>query len=155
APGSRNLKAKSLQPPPRTSQGLAPETPDHTRSASIGQQRSPGKSPGRRTNTPSSTKRLSVMPAHATGLGARTISPTDARRLKRLSALQNPPPMPVTPPTPQPEPIDSARSSSQSPSIIPRKSVTPSSSRTTPDQNRKSYSSGLSVSSNASFNTAR
>jgi hypothetical protein len=33
--------------------------------------------------------------------------------------------------------------------------VTPSSNRTTPDPNRKSYSSGLSVSSSTSYNSAR
>jgi dual specificity tyrosine-phosphorylation-regulated kinase 2/3/4 len=158
---SRNVKTKSLQPPPRSTTNpntlYAPSmTPDHNRSSSIGQARSPGKSPGRGTNTPSSSsKRLSVMPAHAmSGLGARTISPTDARRMKRLSTLPNPPPMPNTPPTPQPEGTE-IRSAADSPLMIPRKSVTPSSSRTTPEQNRKSYSSGLSTSSNASLNSLR
>ncbi len=48
------------------------------------------------------------------------------------------------------------RSSSRSPSMLPRKTTsTPSSSRTTPDPNRKSYSSGLSVGSSTSFNTVR
>ena len=158
---SRNIKTKSLQPPPKS--GPDPNTlytptmtPDHNRSSSINQARSPGKSPGRGTSTPSSSsKRLSVMPAHAmSGLGARTISPTDARRMKRLSTLPNPPPMPNTPPTPQPEAAE-ARAMTYSPSMIPRKSVTPSSSRTTPEQNRKSYSSGLSTSSNASLNSLR
>lgn len=39
--------------------------------------------------------------------------------------------------------------------MLPRKTSTPSSSRTTPDINRKSYSSGLSIGSNGSYNTAR
>ena len=119
----------------------------------------PPKSPGRsnvsRTNTPSS-KRLSVMPnsAHATGLAARTISPTEARRFKRMSMMPNAPPLPNTPPTPQAEIISPpAIPPNPSPSLIPRKSVTPSSSRTTPDPNRKSYSSGISTSSTTSYNS--
>jgi dual specificity tyrosine-phosphorylation-regulated kinase 2/3/4 len=156
---SRAAKTKSLQPPSRQGQtNLNTNTPDHSRSSSFAG-RSPGKSNGRGTTTPSSAaKRMSVMPgmptgSHATGLGARTVSPTDARRAKRLSILQNPPPMPSTPPTPQPD--MSKRTSSRSPSMLPRKVSTPSSSRTTPDLNRKSYSSGLSVTSSASYNTSR
>ncbi|KAF5011685.1 hypothetical protein F66182_15331, partial [Fusarium sp. NRRL 66182] len=95
---------------------------------------------------------------HATGLGARTISPTDARRMKRMSMMPQAPPVPITPPTIQPAPpevLTLRPRSSQSPSMIPRKSVTPSSSRTTPDPSRKSYSSGVSLSSNTSYNSAR
>jgi dual specificity tyrosine-phosphorylation-regulated kinase 2/3/4 len=153
---TRSAKAKSLQPPsrePRGHLGTPIRTPDHSRSSSTNAARTPGRS-AQGTNTPSS-KRMSVMPAHATGLGARTISPTDARRLKRLSTMQAPP-MPYTPPTPQPEiHYTRPRSTVQSPSMIPRKSVTPSSNRTTPDPNRKSYSSGLSLSSNTSYNSFR
>ncbi|KAH6701429.1 hypothetical protein BKA61DRAFT_705326 [Leptodontidium sp. MPI-SDFR-AT-0119] len=160
---SRAAKTKSLQPPSRQGQThLAAKigTPDHSRSSSFAG-RSPGRPNGRGTTTPSSSaKRMSVMPgmpptsSHATGLGARTVSPTDARRAKRLSVLQNPPPMPNTPPTSQPE-TSTIRTSSRSPSMLPRKVSTPSSSRTTPDLNRKSYSSGLSNLSNASYNTSR
>jgi dual specificity tyrosine-phosphorylation-regulated kinase 2/3/4 len=58
-------------------------------------------------------------------------------------------------PPPPPVSMDT-RAESRSPSMIPRKtSGTPSSARTTPDINRKSYSSGLSVGSNMSFNTVR
>ena len=155
---SHEAKVKSLQPKPgwaqdqlSTSLGTPPaptlnSTPH-----------SPTRSAGQRTNTPpSSNKRLSMMPntSYATGLGARTISPTDARRMKRLSILPNPPPLPYTPPTPQPDPpYAGTRSTAQSPSMIPRKSVTPSSNRTTPDPNRKSYSSGISNSSSTSYNS--
>ena len=158
---SRAAKTKSLQPPSRQGQThLDPKTstPEHNRSLSFAG-RSPGRQNGRGTNTPSSSsKRMSVMPGmsqgnHATGLGARTISPTDARRAKRLSVLQHPPPMPHPPPTAQPD--ISIRNSSRSPSMLPRKISTPSSSRTTPDINRKSYSSGLSIGSNTSYNTSR
>ncbi len=160
---SRAAKTKSLQPPSRQGQAqivLSASTPDHSRSSSFAG-RSPGRQNGRGTTTPSSAaKRMSVMPgmpigaSHATGLGARTVSPTDARRAKRLSILQNPPPIPSTPPTPQPDAL-SKRTSSRSPSMLPRKVSTPSSSRTTPDLNRKSYSSGLSITSTASYNTSR
>ncbi|KAL1983723.1 hypothetical protein VTN96DRAFT_9979 [Rasamsonia emersonii] len=154
---SRSLKAKSLQPPSREPQEnlLAPSCgSEHSRSSSTNALRAPAKNA---TSTPSSSaKRMSMVP-HATGLGARTISPTDARRMKRMSMKPQAPPMPNTPPTQaQLDPGTSRpRSSAQSPSMIPRKSVTPSSSRTTPDPNRKSYSSGISVSSNTSYNSTR
>lgn len=161
---SRAAKTKSLQPPSRQGQthlGAKAGTPDHTRSSSFAA-KSPGRANGRGTTTPSSSaKRMSVMPgmpistSHATGLGARTVSPTDARRAKRMSILQNAPPMPSTPGTPQSE-SNALRTSSRSPSMLPRKVPTPSSSRTTPDiNNRKSYSSGISTASITSYNTSR
>jgi len=156
---SRYQKAKSFQPAPGMMQDHiftpkmgSEETDIWTSSGS----RSPGRPNMQRTITPSSSKRLSMMPnsAHATGLAARTISPTDARRMKRMSMMPSAPPMPYTPPTPQPDtPTSTGHPSAPSPSIIPRKSVTPSSSRTTPDPNRKSYSSGFSNSSNTSYNS--
>jgi dual specificity tyrosine-phosphorylation-regulated kinase 2/3/4 len=165
AVSGRNLKAKSLQPPRRENSNdlLTPSrTPDHSRSPSTSTSRTLGRSLAR-TGTPSSStnKRMSVVQHHATGLGARTISPTDARRLKRLSMMPHAPPMPVnnvpqTPTTPQPDPPPRRpRSTAQSPALNARKSVTPSSSRTTPDPNRKSYSSGQSLSSSTSYNSVR
>ena len=158
---NRRDKTKSLQPPPKrvpaSEQFYTPTgTPEHNITSPISTTRSPGTLNSHRMMTPSSSKRLSVMPgsAHATGLGARTISPTDARRLKRMSMMPNPPPIPFTPPTPQPDaPFLTERPNPPSPSMIPRKSVTPSSSRTTPDPNRKSYSSGVSNSSTTSYNS--
>ncbi|KAG9232825.1 hypothetical protein BJ875DRAFT_513598 [Amylocarpus encephaloides] len=137
---SRAAKTKSLQPPSKQGQThLAVNTavPDHSRSSSFAG-KSPARANGRGTSTPSSSsKRMSVMPgmptSHATGLGARTVSPTDARRAKRLSILQGPPPIPNTPPQPDTSTI---RTSSRSPSLLPRKISTPLSSRTTPDLNR-------------------
>ena len=157
---SREAKAKSLQPPPSQIFSAAPSmTPDYSRSSFIATGRSPGRSPGRRPGTPTSaSKRLSAMPTHAHGLGARTVSPTDARRAKRMSMMQDPPPMPATPSTPStplPDAPSSSHSTIQSPALAPRKSVTPSSSRTTPDPNRKSYSSGLSNSSNTTNTSVR
>ncbi|KAK9653379.1 serine/threonine protein kinase, CMGC, dual-specificity [Aspergillus fumigatus] len=155
----RNMKAKSLQPPSRepgdhllTASGLT----DHSRSCSTNAVRTPIKNPAGSATTPaSSAKRVSVMPPHATGLGARTISPTDARRMKRISTAPQAPPLPYTPPTKQDTLPVRPRSCAQSPSSLPRKSVTPSSTRTTPDPSRKSYSSGLSLSSNTSYSSTR
>ncbi|PKY05077.1 hypothetical protein P168DRAFT_252182 [Aspergillus campestris IBT 28561] len=155
----RNMKAKSFQPQLRDPRDpvIAPgPAVDHSRPSSTNAVRTPAKPGAPRAVTPtSSSKRVSVMPPHATGLGARTISPTDARRMRRMSIAAPADSMPYTPPTDaDPLPIR-PRSSAPSPSQIPRKSVTPSSNRTTPDPNRKSYSSGLSVSSNTSYNSAR
>ncbi|KAI2793228.1 hypothetical protein POX_b03280 [Penicillium oxalicum] len=163
----RSLKAKSFQPSPREPRSTFLTTnpaSDHTRSSSTNAVRTPVKSTpsgdttgdgaAAHTTPSSSSKRMSTMP-HATGLGARTISPTDARRMKRMSVAPNAPPMPHTPPM-QTEPLPTRPvSTNQSPSLIPRKSVTPSSTRTTPDPNRKSYSSGLSLSSSTSYNSIR
>ena len=163
----RNVKTKSILVPSRKSSKdlLTPSrTPDLHKTLSLAGQTTPGKqpsgTPGRATS-PGGSRRMSVAPGHATGLGARTISPTDARRMKRMSMMPSAPPVPhrrisQAPPTPQPEPIIvRPRSTVQSPVAQNRKSLTtPSSSRTTPDPNRKSYSSGQSLSSSTSYNSA-
>lgn len=161
---SRAAKARSVQPPARLNQSTlstnnAAQTPDPSR-LSTAFPRSPrgARVPGQ----PGSAKRVSAMPgvshaSHATGLGARTISPTDTRRMKRLSSLPPPPGQQTQTPSVPPPPPAETRPASRSPSasMLPRKAPTPSSSRTTPDPNRKSYSSGLSITSINSFNTAR
>ncbi|KAJ9662812.1 serine/threonine protein kinase, CMGC, dual-specificity [Coniosporium apollinis] len=163
---ARNLKTKSLQPTVKSGQEhlLPPSrTPDHSTGSSIHNARSPGRSPGQRTQTPSSSggKRQSTAHTHHVGgLGARTISPTDARRLRRLSTMQNPPPMPQTPSAsmpdlPLPDTVSDARAASRSPAMLFRKSITPSSARNTPETSRKSLHSGLSLSSSSSFNSLR
>lgn len=167
-PGSSNIrntrsaKAKSLLPPPplMTDQFSTPSgSPDHTMPLFPSTARSPARNLPSSGGTPSSEKRMSMMPnsAHATGLAARTISPTDARRLKRMSMMPNTPTipaMPLTPQTPLPDtPTSGTRNMAPSPILMPRKSITPSSSRTTPDHNRKSYSSGISNSSSTSYNS--
>lgn len=129
---ARTYKAKSLQPPPRESSNANLSiTPDHVRSSSIAitpkSPRSPRLRMSSKLTTPgSANRRISTIP-HASGLGARTISPTDARRIKRLSSINTPPPVPrhleMGPPLP----------GAASPSMIPRKSTTPSSSGTTPE----------------------
>ena len=160
---TRTAKAKSLQPPSRQTSGqhLSAHslTPDQG-SMSPFSSRSPGKSPGQtqREHTPSSSasKRQSTVPHHF-GLGARTISPTDARRLKRLSMNPNIPVPggPVGPPTPQGDFSFDEQAFSQSPAMSIRKSETPSSARATPEQNRKSYASGISLSSTSSINSLK
>lgn len=135
-------------------------TPDLQKPTSNAGQTTPGKRSGTpgRTATPGGSRRMSM----ATGLGARTISPTDARRMKRMSIMPPAPPVPhrrisQAPPTPQPELVMiRPKSTVQHDSAQHRKSMnTPSSSRTTPDPNRKSYSSGQSLSSNTSYNSTR
>ncbi|OQU99820.1 Protein kinase domain-containing protein isoform 4 [Cladophialophora immunda] len=159
----------SLAPKRQNSKDLLTpsRTPDPSRSTSTTTHHTPTRRSGTpgRTTTPGGNvdrnRRISVMPHHATGLGARTVSPTDARRLKRMSIVPPAPPLPQSrisqaPPTPQPEPMPQLpQADLQSPAIPNRKSLTPSSSRTTPDPNRKSYSSGQSLSSNTSYNSVR
>ncbi|OAA54241.1 dual specificity protein kinase pom1 [Niveomyces insectorum RCEF 264] len=140
-----------------------------------------GNGNGNNNKSTAAGKRMSLAPSalhasHATGLGARTVSPTDTRRMKRMSIM---PPgnsnsstnnasatssnnssatnsRDVTQTSNVPLPFSSeVRASSRSPSMLPRKTSTPSSSRTTPDPNRKSYSSGFSIGSSMSFNTVR
>ncbi|KAI1822162.1 hypothetical protein F4861DRAFT_413978 [Xylaria intraflava] len=155
--GSRATKARSIQPVPRlstnftTSASSSSLNPENSR-LSTSFSRSP-----RAKGATATSRRVSVMPnshgSHASGLGARTISPTDAQRMRRMSAH---PQSSATVTTAPPPSID-LRPNSRSPSMIPRKATTPSSSsRTTPEvTNRKSYSSGLSVGSTASHNTHR
>ncbi|OAA58260.1 Protein kinase-like domain protein [Cordyceps fumosorosea ARSEF 2679] len=158
---SRAAKAKSVQPPPRVAQpGLSAYGVESNRLSLAA--RSPRLNANNRAglNTSSAAnKRASMMPgtghsAHASGLGARTISPTDTRRMKRMSMMP-PPPQPLNHAgniqPPPPVSMDN-RSASRSPSLNPRKpSLTPSSARTTPDHSRKSHTSGLSVGSTGSF----
>lgn len=173
--GSEDAKATrakaraSLAPKRQASNDLLTpsRTPDHSKSATSSAHQTPTRRSGTpgRTTTPGGNgdlaRRMSVKPHHATGLGARTVSPTDARRMKRMSIVPPAPPLPQSrisqaPPTPQPEPIPQIPSSDlQSPGFPSRKSLTPSSSRTTPDPNRKSYSSGQSLSSNTSYSSIR
>ncbi len=85
---SRQNKVKSLQPPPRSDGGSSePNTPGKSTASS-------SKGGNQRAHTPSSSgnrRQSTVASGRASGLGARTISPTDARRLKRISMMQAPP----------------------------------------------------------------
>lgn len=161
---TRAAKAKSVQPPPRSSQGglltSDPLSAEPNRFSTLAP-RSPHTS-GRGSTPSSAAKRASMKPSshhssHVHGLGARTISPTDTRRAKRMSTMPTSQSLNQIMSVPPPPPVSmDTRAESRSPSMIPRKaSGTPSSARTTPDINRKSYSSGLSVGSSTSFNTVR
>ena len=159
----------SLAPKKQDSKDLLTpsRTPDPLRSTGTATPHTPTRGSGTpaRTTTPGAnadkSRRMSVMPHHHSGLGARTISPTDARRMKRMSTVPPAPPLPQSrisqaPPTPQPEPLPQVPLVDlQSPAVLNRKSLTPSSSRTTPDPSRKSYSSGQSLSSNTSYNSVK
>ena len=160
----RTMRVKSLQPSARNvggesvtpTWGSEPHSPPSVISNAIS-----GKAPVQSDTTSPLNKRLSVMPSHATGLGARTVSPTDTRRLKRLSMMPHAPPVPApsTPYTsfiPQPE-LSSCRplSGSQS-SLIPEYNSSPfPSPENTPDPTRKSYSSRQSLSSITSHSSAK
>lgn len=150
---ARNLRTKSLQPPPKD-QGQGHLSVQSLSSGVNGDAspaqnaRSPGRSPAHRTHTPSSSGSKRQSTVHVGGLGARTISPTDARRLKRLStAASKQPAVPQLPLTPQPD-YSHVHATARSPAV-PRKSVTPSSSRNTPDFARAN-ALGMSMSSTSS-----
>ena len=152
---TRNLRTKSLQPPPRNqSQTFLSTTPANAATP-------PGSavSPGRhRTQTPSSggNKRQSTIQQHVSGLGARTISPTDARRLKRLSTAPPRPHIPQAPLTPQPDSLQNLRAKTHSPAVLQHpKSLTPSSARATPELAPRVTNPGLSVSQSSSFSSLR
>jgi dual specificity tyrosine-phosphorylation-regulated kinase 2/3/4 len=137
-------------------------TPGREGDPGVSTARSPAKITVHRATTPSSStgnKRQSVASGRMSGLGARTISPTDARRLKRLSAVQAPP-MPTNMPRQPPMPHDDdpvmpprlpelPRFGQSSESFIPRKpsashSLTPTSARASPDN--KSLLKGVDTS---------
>ncbi|KAK3700735.1 serine/threonine protein kinase, CMGC, dual-specificity [Vermiconidia calcicola] len=154
---SRQNKVKSLQPPARDQSQL--EQPNTPRSAPSKRDQQNHRD---RAHTPSSSgtgKRQSIATSgRASGLGARTVSPTDARRLKRMS-MAPPMPMPPTNNNNYPMPVSHTSTAQEetpnpmannavpmpelprfaqpSPSFIPRKSssATPSSSsaRASPD----------------------
>jgi dual specificity tyrosine-phosphorylation-regulated kinase 2/3/4 len=157
---NRNLKAKSLQPPPRNSSQpfLNPVPISPITTAAPGTAISPGRAGGNRTHTPSSAnKRQSTIQQHVSGLGARTISPTDARRLKRMSTVAPPLPIPQAPLTPQPDSLQNLRANVHSPSVFQQPiSLTPSSARATPDlAPRAGNASGPTISQTSSLSSLR
>lgn len=150
----RNVKSKSFHPLTKEHQDsflAAPRGTDCSRSPSTDSVRTPVRSVSGKAAATTPGKRTSVIQPHATGLGARTISPTDARRLKRMSMAGQLPQV-SRPPTQTETVLPRPRSSAQSPSHVHRKSVTPSSTRATPDANRKS---GKHSSLNPSHNSVR
>ncbi|KAF1986881.1 hypothetical protein K402DRAFT_446378 [Aulographum hederae CBS 113979] len=161
---SRNTKAQSFQPSLEQARqaknflGTPSGTPNRI-SSGMNTAKSPGKSPAARDATPSTSSGNKRQSTHVSGgLGARTISPTDARRLRRLSTAAPMPAMPQPPPTPQPDFMKSTRSIPSPALMPPRKSSTPSSARATPtEQTRKQPTSGLAAStaSTSSMTSAR
>ena len=143
---------------PLASSNAQPLTPDHTDSSVGRSPHSPGIGSGSKGLAPptASGRRQSVMAPHVSGLGARTISPTDARRLKRLSLLPGPPPLPHSPTTPQQPKSAEQRSTTHSPASSSfGKSLTPLSALETPDGSGKSFASRPSLSSSSSVNSVR
>ncbi|KAF3935367.1 hypothetical protein ABW20_dc0100701 [Dactylellina cionopaga] len=143
----RSLKAKSLQPPAQTTSmkgdKILSEKPralsaSNSFTASLGP-RSPN-SNGQKGSQVKINRRISTFShSHATGLGARTVSPTDTRRMKRLSVMP-PPPIPSTRGSQPPSPNDTSPSQMEGSNVA----------RLTPDTKRKSVSSTVSLSSNGS-----
>ncbi|KAK6515679.1 dual-specificity tyrosine-(Y)-phosphorylation regulated kinase [Arthrobotrys conoides] len=142
----RSLKAKSLQPPLHSGSKETNPTDEGPRALSASNSftilgpRSPN-SNGSKGSQSKINRRISTFShSHATGLGARTVSPTDTRRMKRLSVMP-PPPLPMRtsqPPSPN----------NQSPS----QTDNPVFTRATPDMKRKSVSSTVSLNLNSSSN---
>lgn len=96
------------------------------------------------TSTPLSAKRQS---GRASGLGARTISPTDARRLRRLSAAPSSQPLP----SPQKSLAPDARPALRSPSMLTLKTnLTP---RESPDSTSSYFPATTSLSSSSSYSS--
>ncbi|EGX53725.1 hypothetical protein AOL_s00006g4 [Orbilia oligospora ATCC 24927] len=138
----RSLKAKSLQPPlpiagkEMNSPDEGPRALSASNSFTILGPRSPNSNSSKGSQSKINRRISTFSHSHATGLGARTISPTDTRRMKRLSVMP-PPPLPMRtsqPPSP----------SNQSPPQIDNPMFT----RATPDMKRKSVSSTTSLNLN-------
>jgi dual specificity tyrosine-phosphorylation-regulated kinase 2/3/4 len=157
-PAARNLRTKSLQPPPRgqTHALLSSSAATPVNDPSIGTAVSP-RAQRQGSHTPSSAngnRRLSTI--YVGGLGARTISPTDARRNRRMSAVPKNVALPQPSFASQSELTSIARASTQSPALPVRQSVTPSSARNTPDFGRRAVNASLqSMSSSSSFSSLR
>ncbi|KAJ6257980.1 hypothetical protein Dda_7770 [Drechslerella dactyloides] len=143
----RSLKAKSLQPPSHGRMGKEDQTlEEQPRALSASNSlaapsgpRSPN-SNGSKISQAKINRRLSTFGhTHATGLGARTVSPTDTRRMKRLSVMP-PPPVPSKRGSQPPSPNE------QSPLHLENSVF----ARVTPDTKRKSVSSTVSLASTGS-----
>ncbi|KAH0259668.1 hypothetical protein KCU71_g21172, partial [Aureobasidium melanogenum] len=135
---TRSSKAKSLQPLPRSATLTDLPQPEQRRSVNV-KVTNRAKTP--RSDTPSDKRKSGRM----SGLGARTISPTDARRLRRMSTKQ-------LPPSPSKE-----STQARSPSATPRRpALTPSSNRATPETvNRMAPPPALNLSRTPSYQSLR
>ena len=135
---TRSSKAKSLQPLPRSATLTDLPLPDQRRSVNV---KVTNRSKTPRTDTPSDKRKSGRM----SGLGGRTISPTDARRLRRMSTKQ-------APPSPSKE-----LTHPRSPSATPRRpALTPLSNRATPEtSNRMPPPPSLNLSRTPSYQSLR
>jgi dual specificity tyrosine-phosphorylation-regulated kinase 2/3/4 len=135
---TRSSKAKSLQPLPRSATLTDLPLPDPRRSVNV---KITNRSKTPRTDTPSDKRKSGRM----SGLGGRTISPTDARRLRRMSTKQGPP-------SPSKE-----LTHPRSPSATPRRpALTPLSNRATPEtSNRMAPPPALNLSRTPSYQSLR
>ncbi|CAD0109130.1 unnamed protein product, partial [Aureobasidium uvarum] len=135
---TRSSKAKSLQPLPRSATLTDLPQPEQRRSVNV---KATNRSKTPRTDTPSDKRKSGRM----SGLGARTISPTDARRLRRMSTKQ-------LPPSPSKE-----STHARSPSATPRRpALTPLSNRATPEtSNRMAPPPNLNLSRTPSYQSLR
>ena len=157
-PNRKSLWVSSRSRSPLVSLNTQSLTPDYNDLSVDRSLPSPGMGSGNKSLIPptSSGRRQSVIAPYVSGLGARTISPTDARRLKRLSLLPGPPPLPQSPTTPQQPKSAEHRSTTHSPASSSfGKSLTPLSALETPDGSGKSLVSRPSLSSNSSVNSVR
>jgi dual specificity tyrosine-phosphorylation-regulated kinase 2/3/4 len=135
---TRSSKAKSLQPLPRSATLTDLPLPDQRRSVNV---KVTNRSKTPRTDTPSDKRKSGRM----SGLGGRTISPTDARRLRRMSTKQ-------APPSPSKD-----MTHPRSPSATPRRpALTPLSNRATPEtSNRMAPPPSLNLSRTPSYQSLR
>ncbi|KAI4728978.1 kinase-like protein [Aureobasidium sp. EXF-10728] len=135
---TRSSKAKSLQPLPRSATLTDLPQPEQRRSVNV---KVTNRSKTPRSDTPSDKRKSGRM----SGLGARTISPTDARRLRRMSTKQ-------LPPSPSKE-----STHARSPSATPRRpALTPLSNRATPEtSNRMAPPPNLNLSRTPSYQSLR
>ncbi|KAB8338900.1 hypothetical protein FH972_021842 [Carpinus fangiana] len=144
----RDAKAQSMQPPPRMP---PPPIPTQKTEESNLIARSPARPSLWRTNTPTAApaKRQSTVNGRVSGLGARTVSPTDARRAKRMSTMPGPPPLPRPSLTPDLA-FETSPVLPPPPAQAQLRSSTPGSARATPEaikfgpsrvSSRSSYSS--------------
>ena len=116
-----------------------------------------GRSPMKQTTFPSAasssgSKRQSTAVGHVGSLGARTISPTDVRRSRRMSVSSRAPPIPLKSRSPTPELTFGERPPPTPPFSLRQKSMTPSSPQEAPELPRR-QNSGRS--SRSSYTSAR
>ncbi|KAL9056442.1 MAG: hypothetical protein Q9162_002923 [Coniocarpon cinnabarinum] len=154
---SSSLKASPNNTTPPQSQGVQtfldlppPSASTHHDSGSSSAKQSP-----QLASTPTLSGRRQSTALGASGLGARTVSPTDVRRSRRMSISNKPPPLPTRSPSPELSP--GGKPPPTPPLPLPQTSTTPVSLNEIPDlpdvPQRKN--SGRSVDSRSSYNSTR